>query len=181
MNKSLRNTVLCMFTLMPFYAAAQMETTAEVQIAVKDFMEISTARHAGVIVNIPFNTTADFTQGVVKTMPSALVLSSTIEYNVLVRAAAEHFRSLTNNRNMIPASVLRLAVENSEVLKPGVMLRSVNYLATTNQPLLLNGRAAVNNVLNITYTIPADRAMKYVLPSGAGLYTNTIIYTITPK
>lgn len=181
MTSSLRNTVLCMLTLMPFYAAAQLETSAEVQIAVKDFMEISTAKHTGAIVNIPFNTTADFTQGVVKTMPSALVLSSTIEYNILVRAAAERFRSLSNNRNTIPSSVLRLTIENSEVLIPGGTLRSVNYLATTNQPLLLNGRAAVNNIINITYSIPAERAIKYVLPSGAGLYTNTIIYTITPK
>jgi hypothetical protein len=156
---------------------AQVHT--EVQVLIRDFMQISEISR-GQLVTLGMDDEEDFANGITKIVPDNLLISTTVEYNVFARAAFPYFTSLQNNRSF-PASVLSLEVDVQEPMSGSTVFNKINGLVTNNQPLILNGAPMFKSYLNIKYSIPAAMAKNILVKSGAGLYTNTIIYTITPQ
>lgn len=167
------------FIFAPFVSSAQSEAKTEVNIIVNDFFQLTSQRSDGQNVEMVFSNSEDFIKGISTLKQSQLLLSSTIYYNLVARAVLEKFR--TARPLSFPASVLKVEVDNIGNKSEYAVLNSIEELHTNNQPLITNGAPLIHENVNIRYSISADKAQKYILKAGPGIYSNTIIYTLTPR
>lgn len=171
--------IISCFCIIPIFLNAQANLKAEINIIVSDFFELTSQRIDGQRIDMFFRNTNDFTNGVSVLKQSHLLLSSSVNYNLVARAVLENFR--TTSPLTFPSTIVKINVDNTQPLSGNATLNSIEELQVNNQPLITNGRPNINENINIKYTISPEKAQKYILQAGPGTYSNTIIYTLTPQ
>lgn len=167
--------------LLPLISFSQTEARAEINVLVDDFFELASQKSDGQRVDMFFNKTNHFLEGVNAHKMSHLLISSTVSYNLVARAALENFRS--GSKFTFPVSVVKIEIDNTDMYERNTIFNTIEELQTNNQPLITNGSPDIDRNVNVKYSIPAPKAKQYILKAGAGTgtYSNTIIYTLSPK
>ena len=119
-------------------------------------------------VNLNFSTPANYTAGVTATMPSPVTLSSTIPYNVTVRAATD----FTLNTSTIPAGVMIIEGTSTQT---GV---SSVTLSTAAQTLISTSAPVIDRSVNLQFRIPNTQTVN-LLNKTPGQYSADVVFTVT--
>ncbi len=175
----LKYSLSFLFFIAPIISFSQVEAKAEINIIVNDFFQLTSQKIDGQRVDMIFKNSNDFTNGISTLKQSHLLLSSTVYYNLVARAALENFRS--GSHLTFPASVVKLEVDNTDVKAKDVILNSIEELQTNNQPLITNGHPNLYKNINIKYSISPEKSQQHILRAGPGTYSNTVIYTLTSR
>ncbi|MCX2481187.1 hypothetical protein OQY15_18930 [Pedobacter sp. MC2016-15] len=119
-------------------------------------------------VNLNFSTPANYTSGVTVAAPAPITISSTIPYNVTVRASS----NFTLNATTIPAGVMIIEGASGQT---GV---SSITLSTTAQTLISSSAPVLDRAVNLQYRIPSTQTSN-LLNKAAGQYAADVLFTIT--
>lgn len=148
-----------------------------VAVEVDDFMSLSTDIGVGLQVNLKLKDEGDYDQGVSLTMPNHIIISSNKGFSLLARAANKNFTSA--GYSFFPSNVLDIEVKNTDLLGIGLSLQNIRGLEVNDQVLIANAAPTIKKYLNIEYTISSKNAIDRILGIERGIYTNTIIYTLS--
>ena len=152
-------------TATAFNSAKTATTSSSVQVVVPRLLEMVVSTN-DVLFNI--NTVNIYKNGLTTAMP-AIVLSSTVPYNVSVKASG-NFTSATSAT--IPAGTITVEGTSAET---GV---SSIILSNASQTLISGAAPVIDRNLMLQYRISAAQAAN-LLGKTAGLYQNTITFTCT--
>jgi hypothetical protein len=119
-------------------------------------------------VNLSFTAPSHYTSGVTVVAPAPIAISSTIPYNVTVRASSD----FTLGAGTIPASVLTIEGASGQT--------GVNSVAltTTAQTLISSSAPIIDRAVNLQYRIPNTQTSN-LLNKTAGQYAADVIFTVT--
>ncbi|ACU07222.1 hypothetical protein FIC_00769 [Flavobacteriaceae bacterium 3519-10] len=154
--------------------ALTASATTTATITLSDVISIDTgSAAAGGTVGFNYASAADYNTAQTVAQASALKVTSTKQFSVNVKAGGESF---INGTNLIPVNVLTIKAAAA----PGIMggKKSDVILTANDQTLVANAPLGSALVLNLDYTIPADKSSSAdILGKPAGTYTQTVIYT----
>jgi len=161
-------TMLCL----GIRSAAQTSATATVNLILQDVIAIDNGSTAsGDVLNFTYETAADYNTAKTLARPAALVVTSTRNFEIKVKAAGAAFQ---NGQNSIPVSILQIqAVPGGSLLGQQKKIT----LSATDQVLVAEAQPGAAKTLNLEYSIPAARAQAELLGKPAGTYTQTVTYT----
>lgn len=120
-------------------------------------------------VPIVFNTTANYKNGVTKQMPNHLKASSTVPYDVTVKASSSVLTSAAGGQ--IPVGVITIEGMPSETGITPVVLSALP------QKIISSANPVIDRLINLQYRIPATQTSNLV-GKAAGTYTTTVTYTL---
>src|SRR5690606_28390757 len=153
---------------------AQTATTA-VNIKLSDVISIDAGSVAnGGIVDFNYVTAEDYNTTKTATVENSLIVTSTKNFDVKVKAEGENF---TNGANVIPVNVLTI-----KAAAGGSMAGTRNTIVLSNNDQVLIGNAPLGSALtlNLDYEIPASKSSSTdILGKTAGTYTQNVTYTAT--
>lgn len=152
-------------TATAFNSAKTATTTSSVQVIVPRLLEMVVST-SDILFNI--NTTNFYTNGITTAMP-AIVLSSTVPYNVSVKASGD-FTSAASAT--IPVGTMTIEGISTET---GV---SSTILSNASQTLISGAAPVIDRNLQLQCRISAAQAAN-LLNKAAGVYQNTITFTCT--
>jgi len=157
-------------------AQAQNSTaTTTVNIILADVISIDNGSVAiGGEVAFNYVTAEDYNTSTTVNVPNSLIVTSTKNFDVKVKADGANF---TNGTNVIPVNVLTIKAATG-----GTMAGTQNsvVLSTTDQVLIANAPLGSALKLNLDYEIPAAKSSSPdILGKPAGTYTQTVTYTAT--
>ncbi len=175
----LLHVILYMLLVLPT-AAQHAEAKADMQVLIRDFFQVSNLATQGQIITLELNNEKDIETGINKEIRSNLMVTSTVDYNLFARAAFPVFYN-QQSRKSFPSSVLTLEIINTDLSLNGTAVEKVLSLSTLNQPLISEGKPLFKSAIDIRYSIPAEHTKEYLVKAGSGVYSNTIIYTISPQ
>jgi len=161
-------------------ASQHVEAKADMQVLIRDFLQVSNLTTQGQIITLELNNESDIEAGINKEIKSNLMVTSTVDYNLFARAAFPVFYN-QQSRKSFPSSVLTVEIMNTDLSLNGTAIEKVLRLSTLNQPLISEGKPLFKSAIDIRYSIPAEHAKEYLVKAGSGVYSNTIIYTISPQ
>lgn len=145
---------------------ASQTMNSSVQVNVSNLMELIVQDPS---VTLTVNTTANYQQGVTTTMPNHVKVSSTVPYNVTVKASSSVLSS--SGGVQIPVGVITIeGMAGQTGITPVVLSASPQLIITSANP-------AVDRLLNLQYRIPSTQTSN-LLNKTAGSYNTTITYTI---
>ena len=122
-------------------------------------------------VSLDFNNQNDFKSGVSSNVLNQINLSSTVPYNITVKASSSNFAT-SDGSSTIPVSVVTIeGMTGQNGITPIT-------LSTTAQPIITAGAPEIDKILNLKYSIPASKIPADVLGRSQGTYTTNIIYTM---
>ena len=151
----------------------QATTTVNITLADVISIDASSAANGGE-VNFEYNTAEDYNNGLpAKTQESALIVTSTKNFNVTVKAGGKDFK---DGGNKIPVSVLTIQATG------GTMGGAKQTVVLSDKEQTLVGDADLGSELTIdfNYEIPAEKSSSSdILGKPAGTYTQTVTYTAT--
>ena len=152
---------------------AQSATTT-VNLILSDVISIdpgSVAVGGGVDFNYP--TAADYNEAKNATVENSLIVTSSKNFDVKVKADGANF---VNGTNLIPVNVLQI-----KAVTGGTMVGTFNEitLSTADQTLVDNATLGAQKSLSIDYSISAEKAQTVLLGKPAGTYTQNVTYTAT--
>lgn len=119
-------------------------------------------------VNLNYSTAKDYAQGVTSDVANHLTLSSTVPYDVYVKAGSVN---MLNGTQSIPVNVLDV----TPVTPLQGTVNSIN-LSTTAQKIISGGSAVIDQPVNVRYAIPASRSQQ-LLNKATGSYSTTVTYS----
>ncbi len=175
----LLHVIVCVLFVLPA-ASQHVEAKADMQVLIRDFFQVSNLASQGQIISLELNNEQDIETGINKEIRSNLMVTSTVDYNLFARAAFPVFYN-QQNRKSFPSSVLKLEIINTDLTLNGATIEKVLNLSTLNQPLISEGKPLFKSAIDIRYSIPAEHTREYLVKAGSGVYSNTIIYTISPQ
>lgn len=140
--------------------------SSNTQIVVSNMMEVVVL---GSQVDLTVNTVAKYQQGVTTTVPNQVKLSSTVPYNITVKASGTNLSS--SGGVNIPVGVI--TIEGM----PGQTGITPVVLSASPQPIITSGNPVIDRLLNLQYRIPATQTSN-LLNKAAGRYNTTITYSI---
>ncbi|EGV44533.1 peptidoglycan-binding protein LysM [Bizionia argentinensis JUB59] len=153
---------------------AQTATTT-VNITLNDVISIDAGSIAiGGAVDFNYITAEDYNTSKTAIVPTSLIVTSTKNFDVKVKADGANF---TNGSNNIPVNVLIIKAATG-----GSMAGTQNsiVLSDSDQVLIANAPLGSALTLNLDYTIPATKSSSSdILGKPAGTYTQTVTYTAT--
>ena len=139
---------------------------SSVQVNVSNLMELIVQDPS---VTLTVNTTANYQQGVTTTKPNHVKVSSTVPYNVTVKASSSVLSS--SGGVQIPVGVITIEGMTGQTgVTPIVLSASPQAIITSANP-------AIDRLLNLQYRIPSTQTSN-LLNKTAGSYSTTITYTI---
>ncbi|MGY0038939.1 hypothetical protein [Pedobacter sp. NJ-S-72] len=139
---------------------------SSVQVNVSNLMELIVEDPS---VTLTVNTTANYQQGVTTTMPNHVKVSSTVPYNVTVKANSSVLSS--SGGIQIPVGVITIEGMTGQTgITPVVLSASPQQIITSADP-------TIDRFLNLQYRIPSTQTSN-LLNKTAGSYNTTITYTI---
>ncbi|WP_086477703.1 peptidoglycan-binding protein LysM, partial [Arenibacter amylolyticus] len=125
-------------------------------------------------VNFAYNSAEDYNDGLpAVTQTNALIVTSTKNFNVTVKAGGKNFE---DGKNSIPVSVLTIKASG------GSMDGSKKDVELSDKEQTLVGKASLGSklTLDLDYEIPAEKSSSSdILGKPAGTYTQTVTYTAT--
>ncbi len=173
------HVVTCL--LLSFYASSQqVEAKTDMQVLIRDFFQVSSLATQGQLITLELSNENDIETGINKEIKSNLMVTSTVDYNLFARAAFPVFYN-QQSRKSFPSSVLMLEIINTDLSLNGAAIEKVLHVSTLNQPLISEGKPLFKSAIDIRYSIPAEHTREYLVKAGSGVYSNTIIYTISPQ
>jgi hypothetical protein len=155
----------------------QAQTTASttVNIILSDIISIDAGSVAtNGIVGFNYATSTDYNSPQNVTVANSLIVSSSNNFNVKVKAEGANFM---NGSNVIPVDVLQVKA----VPAGGTMVGTFKTIAlsATDQELVSNATLGAKKSLSIDYSISADKASTVLLGKEPGTYTQKVTYTAT--
>lgn len=145
---------------------ASVPMTSSVQVLVDDMSELILNDAS---VSLAFSTAANYSQGITKQMPNHLKASSTVPYDVTVKASSNFFTSAAGGQ--IPVGVITIeGIPSQTGITPVV-------LSSTAQKIISSANPAIDRLLSLQYRIPASQTSN-LLKKAAGNYTTTVTYTL---
>ena len=125
------------------------------------------------VVDFNYVTTTDYNTAKNVTVANSLVVTSSKNFDVKVKADGENFVS---GSNVIPVSVLQV-----KAVDEGSMVGTFNEitLSAADQVLVTNATLGAKKSLSIDYSISAENAKNILLGKEAGTYTQKVTYTAT--
>ena len=125
------------------------------------------------VVDFNYVTTTDYNTAKNVTVANSLVITSSKNFDVKVKAEGENFVSGTN---IIPVNVLQV-----KAVTGGTMVGTLNDITLSNadQVLVTNATLGARKSLNIDYSISAENAKTVLLGKEPGTYTQRVTYTAT--
>jgi len=141
---------------------ASITKTSTMRVAVSSLAAFTVPTTA---VNLNFNTAADYKLGVSKNVTGQLSVSSTLPYNITVKANTAAF---TNGSNTIPLNMLSISGVNA-----GDNIIPVT-LSTNAQNLVSGANPVIGRSYDLKYTIPSSTAL---MNKAAGTYATTIVFS----
>ena len=155
---------------------AQSNTaTTAVNIKLSDVISIDAGSVAiGGAVDFNYVTAADYNTSKTTLVPNSLIVTSTKNFDVKVKADGANFN---NGTNVIPVDVLTIKAATG-----GTVAGTQNtvILSTVDQDLIVNAPLGSALTLNLDYTIPAAKSSSSdILGKPAGTYTQNVTYTAT--
>ncbi|KVV15128.1 peptidoglycan-binding protein LysM [Flavobacterium sp. TMP13] len=128
---------------------------------------------AGGIVDFNYLTSDDYNTAKNVTVANSLIVTSSKNFDVKVKAEAANFVNGTNN---IPVDVLQVQAVTGGTM--GGTLKTVT-LSAVDQVLVSNATLGAKRSLSIDYSISAVKASTVLLGKPAGTYTQKVKYTAT--
>lgn len=152
------------YTIAPFSGStpASITQTSTTRVTVASLAAFTTTATA---VNINFGTAANYTQGVSQSVSGQLNVSSTLPYNVTVKANTSTF---SNGPNTLPLNVLTISGVNSADNIATVTL------STTAQNLISASAPVIGRSYDLKYTVSPSTTL---LNKASGTYGTTIVFT----
>lgn len=145
---------------------ASQTMNSSVQVNVSNLMELIVQDPS---VTLTVNTTANYQQGVTTTRPNHVKVSSTVPYNVTVKASSSVLSS--SGGVQIPVGVITLEGMTGQTgITPIILSASPQTIITSANP-------TIDRLLNLQYRIPSAQTSN-LLNKTAGSYNTTITYTI---
>ncbi|TCK85125.1 hypothetical protein [Albibacterium bauzanense] len=148
-----------------------------VAVEVDDFISLSSNIGTGLQVNLSLKNIDDYENGVSLNMPNHIVVSSNQRFSLLARAAYKDFTSAGSPA--FPSNILGIQIKNTDISGTGLSLQNIPGLEINDQVLIENAAPSIKKYLNIEYSISSKNAINKILGIGGGIYTNTIIYTLS--
>lgn len=125
------------------------------------------------VVDFNYATTTDYNSAKNVMVPSSLVITSSKNFDVKVKAEGANFVS---GSNVIPVDVLQVKAVTGGTLVG--TLKEIT-LSTADQILVSNASLGARQSLNIDYSISAEKASTVLLGKAPGTYTQKVTYTAT--
>lgn len=160
---------------------AQAQTAeTEVNIILSDVISIDDGSEAdGGVVDFEYNTSYDYNETQTANEPNSLIVTSSNEFDVKVKAEGINFSNGTGSD--IPVNVLTLKPLNGENTTMGGTQQNV-VLSTNYQTLISGAGIGSELALEMNYEIPANESSSdKMLGKPEGTYTQTVKYTITAQ
>ncbi len=153
-----------------------VSATTTVNIKLSDVISIDAGSVAnGGVVAFNYVTAENYNNGLgAVTVPNSLIVTSTQEFDIKVKADGANF---TDGTNDIPVNVLTI-----KAAADGTMGGTQNniVLSTEDQTLIASAPRGSAKTLNLEYLIPAEKSSSSdILGKPAGTYTQTVTYTAT--
>jgi len=149
--------------------AATYNKVLNLAVTVNDLSEFNLFTTA---LTLPFQTAADYKNGITKDLSNHLQVSKTTPYDISVKAQAADFIT-TGSAATLPVSILELSAADGQT-----DVNTISALSTTDQLLVSGAFPAVDRYFNIRYRIPPSRT-QYLINKPAGTYTAVLNYTLT--
>lgn len=163
------------------HASAQNAATATVNITLADVISIdqSASNAAGGVVNFNYATAEDYNSDQSVNVPTSLVVTSTTNFDVSVKAGGSSF---LKGSDEIPVNVLTIKpVSGGSTTMTSGTMQNVE-LSTQDQVLVENTNLGSKKVLELEYFIPASKSSSPdILGKPEGTYTQTVTYTATAQ
>lgn len=154
------------------------QTTTKVNINISPLLSIKVNDAE---VNLDFNTTDDYLNGVTTPMANHLTVSSILPYTINVKAEGNTFNGTTTSSNTIDIGVLKIGITNT-TSELGVAPATPITLTNTAQPLVTNAFIALAKNIDVTYSIPSsksDGSTTDIFGKPVDTYFQTITYQIS--
>ena len=144
-----------------------------VNLILADVISIDSGAAVGGVVDFNYTTSSDYNSAKNVTVAESLVITSSKNFDVKVKADGENF---VNGTNVIPVNVLQV-----KAVTGGTMVGSLNTitLSAADQKLVGNATLGAKKSLSIDYSISAEKASTVLLGKPAGTYTQKVTYTAT--
>lgn len=158
---------------------AQTTATTTVNIQLADVIAIdATSAANGNTVGFNYATADDYNKDQTVEKPSSLIVTSTKNFNVNVKAGGENF---VNGTNKIPVNVMTIKALSAAGTSTVLGTKSDVVLSSTKDQLLVSQAPKGSALtLNLDYFIPkAKSSSADILGQPAGTYTQTVTYTAT--
>ncbi|NCD72147.1 hypothetical protein [Mucilaginibacter agri] len=120
-------------------------------------------------INLNYNTSSDYTNGVFADANGHITLSNTNPYDVYVKASST---TLTNGANTLPVGVITISPTPASA---GSF--STVSLSATAQKIISASSPIIDRTLNVRYAIPAANSAQ-LLGKPAGTYNTTVTYSL---
>lgn len=125
------------------------------------------------VVDFNYSNTTDYNSAKNVTVENSLIITSSRNFDVKVKAEGDNFESGTR---VIPLEVLQV-----KAVTGGTMGGTFNEIILSNEDQVLVGNATLGarKSLNIDYSISAFNAQTVLLGKDPGTYTQQVKYTAT--
>lgn len=178
--KKIITFITLVLVLVSIKTQAQTQTNASnpastnVNIILSDFISIDGSSVAnGGSVDFNYTTAGDYDLNRTVSVPNSLVVTSSENFNIIVKAEGENF---VNGSSTIPVNVLRIKATTTGASISG---QSGIELSNTDQTLVSSVGLGYKKSIGIDYTISAINAREHLLGKAAGTYTQIVTYTAT--
>ncbi len=178
MKKQLIIATLALGAIVFGTANLQAQTaTTEVNLKLSDVISIEGNSVAnGGVVDFNYVTAEDYNTDTAVTQTTALIVTSTKIFNIMVKADGANF---INGSNEIPVNVMNIKGAGSSSSAMGGTMNEIT-LSTDDQILVKNAPLGSKVALDLTYKIPATQSSSpNILGKPAGTYTQNVTYTAT--
>jgi len=157
-------------------AQAQSAKTA-VNIILSDVISIDGGVAVGGAVDFNYVTAEDYNTSKTALVPKSLIVTSTKNFDVKVKADGGFFVGGKSFSDYIPVNVLTIQAATG-----GSMAGTQNTIVLSTDDQVLIGNAPLGSALtlDLDYTIPAaESSSSKILGKPAGTYTQNVTYTAT--
>ena len=149
-------------------------STTTVNLILADVISIDQGSvSSGGVVDFNYSNTTDYNTAKNVTVANSLIVTSSRNFDVKVKAEGENF---VNGSNLIPVDVLQV-----KAVTGGTMVGTMNEITLSNadQILVADATLGAKKSLSIDYSISAEKASTVLLGKAPGTYTQKVKYTAT--
>jgi len=150
-------------------AATSKTMDSSVDVTVANMMDISLPTTT---IALNFTSQSNYSSGVTAAVTDQVMLSSTVPYNITVKAGTSAFVNASDATATIPLNVMTIeGMSGQSGITP-------IQLSTSPQTIITNGNPVIDRKLNLQYRIPSAKVLSAIFGKSPGNYNATIIYTI---
>jgi hypothetical protein len=142
---------------------------SSVDVTVANMMDINLP---STTIALDFTSQSHYSSGVTAAVTNQVMLSSTVPYNITVKAGTAAFVNASDATSTIPLSVMTIeGMSGQSGITPIT-------LTTNPQTIVSGGIPVIDRKLNLQYRIPSAQVSSAIFGKPPGNYNATIIYTI---